>query len=264
VSPVDIIISMGNVLKGLESGEIKTILTVLYVLVITIGILKPNILNRIRGKNRIYTSDEYNTIVTNKITQTLRIREESAFKIYKLEFSIMRDQMAYAENTMERSKNEQLKSYSRALHDKIENKPLTCELGVATCYATSQRVSSNLQLYDNLLDIIFKEILSETRRACRDNGFDLMSDAEYEHYINQITEVCMSKGEILMRQHYNTHVMILTYEEGKDTVNQDVIARQTADVFRHARQVTLRVKKRIEDAESEYIENLEEMLGPDG
>ena len=243
--------SMTTVIKS-TSGQPQEILIYLYMAIVTFLMWKPNILEKLRGKKKkkCYEKEELYQIVADKAIDCIRIREEYDFKIDQVRHSIMRDQMAFAENALERIKNEQFKAYSELLKEKVES------MENVDHWSTSKQFAANLQIYDKLLDTIFKEVLGETRRAFRDNGLDKMTDAEFELYVQDLAKTCLARGEIVMRQQYNASVMILTYDEGKSTVNPKESFIQTSDVFRHARKISLKAHKEIKQLEEEFNEEL--------
>jgi hypothetical protein len=198
-----------------------------------------------------YTKDEVATILLERIETVMHLREDALFEVQQVKLNVLRDQMDYAENALDASKNDMLKAYGRVIDARTESREIAID---------SRTRTRNMQMYSFILDKIYYTVLSETRRAFRNNGFDEMNDLEFDVYIKKITEVCLSKGETTARQHYIEHVMAISYDDGKSAVDPSKIFEQTADVFKKARRITVKANARMKDIESAYREKAKELM----
>ena len=164
----------------------------------------------------------------------------------------MRDQMSMAENGLERIKHDIFKNFSKALKEHTED--MTDD-----AWSTSRQFSSNLQIYEKLLDTVFLEILAEARRAFRDNGLDKMSDAELELYSKDIAKTCHARADIIMMQQYNESVMILKYEE-KPHIEEHKVIEHTKEIFRHAQKISIKAYASIKELEEEFNAELQQEM----
>jgi hypothetical protein len=238
---------------GFEGGEdIKSFMMFFYLLSLGILVIVPKVKKILaKPKDKKYSKEEVASLLLERIGSLMHLREDALFEIHQIKLNILRDQMDYAENTLEASKNDMLKAYGTALDAKLERKEIAMD---------SRSRAMNMLIYSGILDRVYASILAETRRAFRNNGFDDMSDLEFDVYIKQITGVCLSKGESVARQHYNEHVMIISYDEGKSTIDPSKIFEQTSEVFKKARRVTVKASRRMDKIESEYRTNAKELM----
>ena len=100
----------------------------------------------------------------------------------------------------------------------------------------------------------------ETRRAFRDNGLNKMTDSEFELYVKDLAKTCLARGDIKLRQQYTESIMLLSYEETRDTVNIELEENNIEDIFRYARKISIKAHEEIKRLEEEFNKELEEEM----
>jgi len=241
-------------LNGPES--VKDFFLFLYLVSLGAVVIYPKVRKFIikEDQPKKYTKEKVERLLLERLSALTHLREDILFEIYQIKSNILRDQMDYAENSLDASKNEMLKAYSAVIDHKIETKELALD---------SKLRAMNMQIYSFILDKVYGAILAESRRAFKNNGFEEMSDVEFDLYLRNITGICLSKGESIARHSYNAHTMAISYEEGKSSVEPSKIFEQTQDVFKKAKRIKIKATVKIKELEDKYKEESKKLLSLD-
>ncbi len=263
------------------AGNFAAATSFLFIFFIVLVITKPTLFEKlltklnIKRKTDILNSEAYQNFVRSSMYRTAhrtrQLQSEYDRAIRKIQDGILKKQMTFAENAVEQVSAEQLNLYRKELKRKIltMNFCNACEVKCQHCGNVSNAgmcrfgeniEETNMDLYKAVLHTIYDEILSESRRAFKENGLAEKSQAEWDDYIVYITGTALAKGEEVARAKIKEQHMILTYEEGLATVDKDKVFKQQTKVFEQARKIAIQAHDEIERLEKELADKLKEAI----
>lgn len=170
-----------------------------------------------------------------------------------IEFSVLRDQMNYAEQKMHEVFLAQCRSYRDTIV-KMRDAPLKID---------QAREQKEYLLYQEALANSFVLIKNEVRRSLKENGFCNMSPVEYTHYCKEKAKSLITIAQEYIMSRYPFEKMIVPLQYRFKQLNVDEIESHVFSVVDRAKEIHNEAQEKLAKLDKEYDENIMRIANDD-
>ncbi len=169
----------------------------------------------------------------------LRHRED------KIEYGVrLEEQMSFAEAKADEVLAFVMKSFVRALSEKLEKDIIIVE-------------TTSYKSYRNIMNIVTEQILKFVKHSFKENHYVEMDSSDFEEYSNKKVEACINMGTEILNVIYATNEDITrneVYEINMNEKSMSVIKPLMKSAFIKAREIAFKYDKELKEIRKEREE----------
>lgn len=185
---------------------------------------------------------------------TFSKREEFEVKHHRLENSILKNQMNFAEHKLDSV----LFSLSQDYRDHLKEKR------TPTSEPDLEKEHHDYLLYEEILKQALAIAKDELRRSFKENGFHELGGVEFQSYVKNKAADLINMTRSYLIHRYPTTGMLISIDERVERLNIGKMEDICFDVYVNAKEVRNRIEAEINTLEQDFINKIQEMLKAQG
>lgn len=181
---------------------------------------------------------------------TFSKREEFEIKRSKLENSILKNQMNFAEHRLDSILFELSQDYREHLRSKRENHE-DCSLPDELKDET---------LYEEIIKQALNNVKDEVRRSFKENGFHQLSGVEFQAYVKGKAQDLINRARSYLIHRYPSIGMIISVDERMGRLDIAKMEDICFDIYVNAKEVRVKAEIEMDALEKNFIDSIHELL----
>lgn len=179
---------------------------------------------------------------------TFSKRDEFEIKRRKLENSILKNQMNFAEHRLDSIQFDLCQDYREHLRSKrTENFDI-------------QEEHKESVLYEEIVKQSLSITLDEIRRSFKENGFHQLRGVEFQTYVKTKAQDLINRARSYLVMRYPSVGMIISVDERMGRLDISRMEDICFDIYVNAKEVRVRVENEIAELEREFIAKIHERI----
>lgn len=223
------------------------------VLVLLIGIARLGGVNIKWGGPSIRFGSRSKRSCKDCMVLTFSKREEFEVKRHKLENSILKNQMNFAEHKIYSVVFALTQDYRDQLKEKREKGATDLE-----------KEQHDYLLYEEILKQGLAIAKDEIRRSFKENGFHELSGVEFQTYVKSKAKDLVNMARSYLVHRYPTTNMIIPVDDRIDRLDIARMEDICFDIYVNAKEVRNKVESEIKSLEQDFIQKIQEILKTKG
>lgn len=176
-------------------------------------------------------------------------REEFEIKRRKLENSILKTQMNFAEHRLESILFELCQDYREHLKSKRDDD------------TSINDEHKEGVLYEEVVKQSLNVAQDEIRRSFKENGFHELSGVEFQTYVKTKAQDLINRARSYLVHRYPSIGMIIPLDERMGRLDMAKMEDICFDIYVNAKEVRVRLEKEIDELESEFVSKIQDLVG---
>ena len=200
------------------------------------------------GKNQIGFGSRNTRSCKDCMVLTFSKREEFEVKRRRLENSILKSQMNFAEHKIESVLFGLCQDYREHLKQKR---------GEAVDNDTEHR---EYVIYEEIVKQSLSLVKDEVRRSFKENGFHELGGVEFQTYVKNKATDLINRGRSYLLHRYPSVGMVIPVDERIDRMNIGQMEDICFDIYVNAKDVRIKVEQELISIENEFISSIHNIL----